>query len=90
MTKIIILKGKKDSGRERKTSNNDDNIIVDMIENNDDLSLFDIKNELEKYNILISTPTIYRRLIENKYVYKFPTKKPFLTEDHKKKDYNGL
>jgi transposase len=80
------IKRKEGSGRKRKTSIEGDNDIIDIIQDNDDLSLVDIKNTLEENNIMISISTIYRRLIENDYVYKFPIKKPFLIEEHKKKD----
>ena len=76
---------KKGSGRKEKTSINEDNRIIDIIEKNNDLSLIDIKNILEDSYIFISKQTIYRRLIGNEYIHKFPIKNPFLTEDHKKK-----
>ena len=76
---------KKGSGRKRITSNEDDICIVDIIENNNDLCLSDIKNILKENDINVSIETIRRRLIENEYVYKFPIKKPLLTENHKKR-----
>ena len=77
------------SGRKKITTIDEDNYVIDIIENNNDFSLSDIKNTLEEENIILSIPTIYRRLIENEYVYKFPIKKPLLTDDHKKKDWIG-
>jgi transposase len=79
------IERKKESGGKRKTSIENDHDIINIVKENNDLSLTDIKNTLESENIKISVSTVYRRLIENDYVYKFPIKKPFLTEEHKKK-----
>ena len=83
------IERKEGSGRKRKTSDSEDSYIINIIDRNNELSLMDVKNNLKEQNIIISIPTIHRRLIENDYVYKFPIKKPLLTEDHKKKDYRG-
>jgi transposase len=79
------IERKKGSGRKRKTSDSEDEYIMDIINENNELALIDIKNNLEEADIMISIPTIHRRLIENDYVYKLPVKKPLLTEDYKKK-----
>ena len=83
------IERKKGSGRKKITSIDEDDYIIDIIENNNDFSLSDIKNTLNEENIILSISTIHRRLLENEYVYKFPIKKPLLTDDHKKKDWSG-
>jgi transposase len=80
------VRRKEGSGNSRITTIDDDDIILDIIRNDDEKTLTEIKNLLEEQNIFVSITTIYRRLIENEYSYKFPIKKPFLTDDHKKKD----
>ncbi len=74
------------SGRQKITSIDEEEYIIDIIEDNNDFTLADIKDILNEEDITLSTSTIRRRLIENEYVYKFPIKKPLLTDDHKKKD----
>jgi len=83
------IKRKEGSGRKKVTSSDDEKYIIKIINNNNNLSLFEIQNILEDDDIIISTATIYRRLIENGYQYKLPIIKPFLSDDHKKKDWNG-
>ena len=78
------IERKEGSGRKKITSFNDDNFIIELVKKDNDVSIKDIKNKLEDNNILISKSTIHRRLIENDYSYKFPIKKPFLTENHRK------
>ena len=77
------------SGRLRKTDKEQDNNIIDIINDDNDKSLIDIKNSLNEKNINLSLSTIYRCLIENNFIYKFPITKPLLTDNHKK-NWNGL
>ena len=84
------IERKKGSGRKKKTSDSEDACIMDIINKNNELALMDIKDNLEEKNIIISIPTIHRRLIENDYVYKLPIKKPLLTEEYKKKIIMGI
>ena len=76
---------KKGSGGIKLTSSDDDELIINIIKKDNDLSIIGIKNILEEKDIKISKPTIYRRLIDNNFSCKFPIKKPFLSNDHKKK-----
>jgi len=82
---MVILIEKKVREEKEKTSEETDDFIINLIENNDNLCLTDIKNILEDNDIILSMETIRSRLIENNYVYKSPIKKPLLTEAHKKK-----
>ena len=76
---------KEGAGRKKITSIDDDN-IVNLIKENDDLTIKEIKNILEEENnIMISSSTVRRRLLDNNFSYRFPIKKPLLTENHKKK-----
>ena len=80
------IKRKEGSGRKKITSLKVDELIIDIIKKDNDLSVKEIKNILEEDNdIILSYSTIYRRLIDNNFIYKFPIKKPLLTDEHKKK-----
>jgi transposase len=79
------IERKKGSGRKKITSSEEDKSIFDTAKKNNDLSIVEIKNILEEKDIIISVTTVYRRLINENFSYKFPIKKPFLTDDHKKK-----
>ena len=79
------IKRKIGSGRKNITMPSEDEIIINIVKEDNDLSIKDIKNMLEEYNIIVSNTTIYRRLINNDFVYKFPIKKPLLTDIHKEK-----
>lgn len=78
------IQRKKGSGRKHITSLEDNKIIINVIKMDNDLSVREIKNILEKKGIIISHSTIHRILTDNDFIYKFPIKKPLLTEKHKK------
>ena len=80
------IQRKSGSGRNKITSIENDNLIVEIVKKDNDLSIKEIKNKLEENGIIISKTTIHRKLLDNDFSYRFPTKKPLLTEDHKKKD----
>ena len=75
---------KKGSGRKKITSFIDNENIISIIKENNDLTIREITNMAEKININVSKSTIHRILINNDFIYKFPFKKPLLTETHKK------
>lgn len=76
---------KKGSGRNRKTTLEQDNDIVNEIKNNNLLTAENIKDNLAEKQINISTRTVINRLNELGFSYKKPLTKPFLTEIHKDK-----
>ena len=76
---------RKGSGRKKMTSPEGDNMIIDIIKTDNDLSANDIKTILEDQDIDISVATVQRRLAGNGFLYKFPISKPLLTDDQKKK-----
>ncbi len=78
------VKRKKGSGGRKVTSNAEDKIIIDLINKDNDLSINELKTILEGNDIYTSYSTIYKRLIDNNYIHKFPIKKPVLTEIHRK------
>lgn len=77
------IERKEGSGRKKITLREDDEFIIDVIKKDNDLSIGEIKNILKENDIMVSKSTVRRRLIDNNFVYKFPIKKPFLTEKHK-------
>src|SRR5437870_12061150 len=74
------------SGR-KKLTNKQENIIIEEIRNDNLLTSEDIKENIKERNVVVSDKTIRNVLKRNNYVYKNPSSKPLLTDDHKKKDY---
>jgi transposase len=70
----------KKSGRKRKTTKEQDKLIIDDIKSNERLALNDITKS-NKHDI--SKSTIYRRLKENDFIYGNYSKKPYLSDKHK-------
>lgn len=66
--------------RSKKTTKEEDNMIINIIEKNEKFNLQKIKNQLNDNNIVISKTTIWRRLINNNYVNGNYLNKPKLTE----------
>lgn len=79
------IKRKIGSGRKGITSLEKDKIIIDKVSNNNDITIANIQKEIINENINISVGTIYNRIIENDFKYKFPITKPLLTESRKEK-----
>jgi transposase len=71
---------KKHTGRKRKTTHEQDIIMINEIKNNEKLKSNDI---IKTKNINISDRTVRRRLNENGFVYGNYSKKPLLTKKHK-------
>lgn len=74
---------KEGSGRPYKTTEENDNKILDIIKQDKYATADKIKYELTKNNINISKMTITRRLNKNGFKYKKPPEKAFLSEKHK-------
>lgn len=66
---------KEGTGGKNKTSTKDDEYIIDIVKKNNNFSLKEIKNLIEKKNIFVSIATIYRILREHDFVYKKPCRK---------------
>lgn len=70
------------SGRKRKTSKEQDEMIVDLMEKNLDSSVNEIQPILKKQGIELSNSTINRRIKEAGLWYGRPLSKPLLSERH--------
>ena len=78
------LNNEKKSGRPRKTTKEEDIIIVNkIVKNKEILTSDDIVNELKNDNIIISKNTVIHRLKEISLIYANTVKKPMMTENHK-------
>jgi len=87
LTKIIDLntvERKPRANIKKKTTKEEDKQIIDMVKNNNKLSLVEINGLLKDNEIYISIMTISRRLKEYNFIYAYPINKPKLTEKHKK------
>ena len=82
-TKNESIKRLSGSGRKRKTTKDDDLIIIKSIDDTKIVTVDDININLKINNINISNSTIKNRLKEENYIYRNPIKKPLLTENHK-------
>lgn len=80
---------KSGSGRNKKTSIEQDKIIINELKNNKYYTAANIQNQIKLKNINISIPTIRNILNENDFKYEIPSTKPLLTDEHKKKDWIG-
>lgn len=74
---------KKSPGRPRKTSQQEDQELVKLMENNKESSLKNFSQQLKTKGYSLSYSTIRRRLIEEGLKFTSPTSKPFLTEIQK-------
>jgi transposase len=70
------------SGRKRKTSEKEDNLITTIVATNPTSTIKDIQEVLKKKKVEVSESTISRRLRESGYKHQAPTLKPLLTETH--------
>jgi transposase len=83
-TKTGSINRLRGSGRKRKTTHEEDLIVLNNIPTfNKVITIDDIKNNLIKDNINLSNTSIINRLKENDYIYRNPIKKPLLTTKHK-------
>jgi transposase len=73
---------KKSGGRPRKTSHSEDEEIMNLIENDRELSTIDISEEMKTRGVSLSSTTIRRRLTEAGFKFSSPTSKPSLTKLH--------
>jgi transposase len=73
---------KKSSGRPRKTSHSEDEEILNLIENDRELSTIDISEEMKTRGVSLSSTTIRRRLTKAGFKFSSPTSKPSLTKLH--------
>ena len=75
---------KSGSGRKRKTTKKQDNVIIkELQKNNNMLTATEIKNKIKNKKIIVSKNTIINRLHEYGYIYKIPISKPLMTDKHK-------
>jgi len=72
------------SGRKKKTSIHEDNIIFDTIKTNRLLTAKHICEKVKNNNISVCTKTIINRFHDFGMVYDYPKKKPLLTEEQMK------
>lgn len=72
-------------GRKRKTSAEEDNGIIELFQDDEEMTLTRAKEKLKKRRIEVSTNTIFRRLKERGFTLRVPLSKPLLTFDHRKK-----
>lgn len=72
------------SGRKRITTEDQDNEIMKLVkEKGKKFTIDEIRNDLEKINILLCNNTIINRITEHNFYSGYPFKKPLLTEKHK-------
>lgn len=74
---------KKSPGRPRKTSQQEDEELVKLMENNKESSLKNFSQHVKTKGYGLSYSTIRRRLIESGLKFTSPTSKPFITEIQK-------
>jgi transposase len=73
------IERKKISGNLKKTTIEEDQIILDEIKQNNRLAAKNIQNNIKNKNINISKNTVINRLHEYNFSYKIPQTKLFLT-----------
>lgn len=73
-------------GRKRKTTKEQDEIIIDIIKNKEkNFIIDDVKNEINQLSIYLCNNTIINRMKEYGFYSCYPFKKPYLSELHKQK-----
>lgn len=75
---------KSGSGRNNKTTEKEDDKMINLLRDNKYLTSVDIQKKLESEGIKISERTIQNRIKEKGYKYGKPPQQPLLTEKHKK------
>lgn len=79
------LSDKPKTGRVRKTTSRQDNVIVKLAKEENDITSYKIQQEVKKRKIEVSVRTINRRLKEAGGKYSNKLIKPLLTEKHQQK-----
>jgi transposase len=74
---------KKGRGRKKKLSEDDEKMIINLMYNNKNWKIPELKLELEKLKINVSENTLINILKKYEFTYKKRKKKPVLTEIHK-------
>jgi transposase len=72
------------SGRPRKTTEEEDEVIVGAVKEDDEVLIKDIATKLKRQRIEISPSTIRRRLVEAGVEWKPVIMKPLLSENHRR------
>ena len=72
------------NGKIKKTTANDDRMIMRLALKNRRAASAEIKNDLEAAGVSVSSKTIRRRLFENGLKARRPRKKPYLNKNNKR------
>lgn len=73
------------SGRPRKTTEEQDETILELLEENREAVVKDIHSKAKKRRIQVSPSTVRRRLVEAGMEYGTPMVKPLLTDQHRQR-----